>query len=245
MSFRPLPVLTLLTIPMLAALIWLGVWQIQRAQWKAGLIADYEKMSASTPEPLDEVLCSAKSSADGMIGRPVAGADVRSDMLSKALPGFIRMFGQNAAGDSGWLLLAAAPAPQCLGEPVLIEAGFETLNHVQTIYAEQPHAPARYLVEPWPHRNMFAPANAPDVNDWHWFDGPAIAAHLGAPALNDEIYLSVVAGLPDELTSVPPSRHIGYAVTWFGMAIALLVIYGIFHVRAGRLAFGKRDSEST
>jgi surfeit locus 1 family protein len=58
--------------------------------------------------------------------------------------------------------------------------------------------------------------------------------------LNNRFYLRAFNGqLPDKLTRTPPVTHYGYAVTWFGMAIAFLVIYAAFHARAGRLRFGK------
>ena len=39
MYFRPYPILTIIAVPALAALVALGVWQSQRAGWKAGEIA--------------------------------------------------------------------------------------------------------------------------------------------------------------------------------------------------------------
>ncbi len=101
MTFRPLPVLTLVAMPILAALIWLGVWQVQRAQWKAGLIADYETMAAAPPKPLDEALCPAKSDPARAIGQPIAANEVRAEMLPNAAPGYIRMFGENTRGSPG------------------------------------------------------------------------------------------------------------------------------------------------
>ena len=36
---------------------------------------------------------------------------------------------------------------------------------------------------------------------------------------------------------LPPERHVGYAITWWGLAAGLVVIYALLHVRRGRLSF--------
>jgi surfeit locus 1 family protein len=227
MMFRPLPILTLVTIPVLAALIALGVWQLDRAQWKAGLIADFERTSAAPPEKFDAALCSA-SNAEGKVVEPPAAA-------GKSL----RMFGHDAAGDSGWRGFQAVRL-SC-GKTVLAETAFEQL----TMGAEQgppamPVAATRYLVEAWPGKQWMAAENTPASNEWHWFDAPAMAQAVGASDLDARYVVTPLAGMPDHLTRTPPSGHIGYAVTWFGIAIGLIVIYALFHARAGRLRFRKQ-----
>lgn len=44
------------------------------------------------------------------------------------------------------------------------------------------------------------------------------------------------AALADPL---PPARHLGYALTWWGMAGALFIMYFVYHASVGRLSFGK------
>jgi surfeit locus 1 family protein len=96
----------------------------------------------------------------------------------------------------------------------------------------------RYVVTQWPTKGAMEAANAPKTNDWHWFDVQRMAYALDTPKLNDRYYLAPFSGqLPDALARVPAAQHYGYAITWFGMAAALLVIYAAFHARAGRLRF--------
>jgi surfeit locus 1 family protein len=45
--------------------------------------------------------------------------------------------------------------------------------------------------------------------------------------------------LDDEL---PPQRHFGYAITWWGLAIALIGVYLAFHHQKGRLRFRKEGN---
>ncbi len=51
---RNLLVPTLMTLAGLAVLVSLGVWQLQRKQWKDGLIADIQRGLSETPAPLDD-----------------------------------------------------------------------------------------------------------------------------------------------------------------------------------------------
>ena len=34
------------------------------------------------------------------------------------------------------------------------------------------------------------------------------------------------------------NAHLSYAMTWYGIALALVGVYGAFHYQAGRLGFG-------
>jgi cytochrome oxidase assembly protein ShyY1 len=43
------------------------------------------------------------------------------------------------------------------------------------------------------------------------------------------------------VTEFGPDKHIGYAVQWFGMAIALLVIYVVLGIRQGMPAASKTE----
>ncbi|HEX5006872.1 MAG TPA: SURF1 family protein [Hyphomonadaceae bacterium] len=248
MYFRPFPVLTLLAIPAVAALLWLGAWQAGRAQWKAGLIEDYERAAASAPQSVDQAVCAFANGAPQPedLYRPIDGPDVVGHLEGWPPAGkAIRMFGQDAAGNPGWRHFVLAAPPSCLAEQgsLLVEGPFEPFIPGQpAVTVTSGPAPARFIVAEWPGRPMFAAANSPETNDWHWFDRAGMEQALGVPKINGAFYLSVMPeAMPVHLTRTPPATHIGYSVTWYGMAIALVVIYAIFHARAGRLRFGNRD----
>lgn len=227
MHFRPYPILTLIAVPALAVLLWLGVWQSQRAGWKAGEIARFEAATRAAPMSPEAALCVADP-APGSVVSPPAGE-------GRAL----RVFGHDAAGAAGWRLFQAAKL-SC--GAVLVETGFEPLAIGGPGGVGLPKAavaPERFLVEAWPAKPLMAAANGPERNEWHWFDAPLMGASLEASPLNTGWILTPLAGMPDFLTRTPPETHIGYAVTWFGMAAAFAVIYAVFHARAGRLRFRK------
>ncbi len=231
MYFRPYPLLTLFAIPMLAALIALGVWQSQRAGWKWDLVASLDQQLAAPPQTIEQA-CQAGLAA-GQIVVPLTGQGPE-----------LRIFGQRADGAPGWKRFQAG---EICGRQILIQTGFEALQiggpggRLPT----PPPAPAdRFIIQPWPEKPFMSGENSPEPNEWYWFDAPAFATALGQPAL-DAVHIAVpLDGKPDFLVRTPPETHIGYAVTWFGMAIAFVVIYGLFHMRAGRLRFGKAPDQT-
>jgi surfeit locus 1 family protein len=126
---------------------------------------------------------------------------------------------------------------------VLVESGFDALaiggpGGVSPKPAGPEIKPERFIVTPWPEKPFMAAANAPERNEWSWFEAAAMATALGQPGLDTRFIIVPLEGMPDYVIRTPPETHIGYAVTWFGMAIAFAVIYGLMHARAGRLRFG-------
>lgn len=227
MHFRPYPVLTIIAIPALVALLWLGVWQVNQSRAKAGLIESFQLASAATPLDPNAALCGSTSALRKVIAPPVV------ELGAKA----IRVWGHNAAGDAGWRRFQLFVL-RCGGAGVLAETGFEPEVLAAPGVPNEAVA-TRFMVEAWPGKPWMAAGNAPDRNEWHWFDALMMGAALDASPLDARYVLTPVTGVPDYLTRTTPEGHIGYAVTWFGMAIAFLLIYGVFHARAGRLRFGK------
>ena len=39
------------------------------------------------------------------------------------------------------------------------------------------------------------------------------------------------------LDNLPPARHLGYALTWFGLALGMIGVYIALHIARGRLRF--------
>ncbi len=233
MYFRPLPVLTIIAIPALVALVWLGVWQSQRAGWKADQIAAFQTHMQAAPLTQQEA-CAAGLSSGQIIAPPSAEGAT------------LRVFGHQADGAPGWKHYQAA---EICGAPVLVETGFDALAiggpGAAIPGAVRTTSPDRFIVAPWPEQPLMAAPNAPARNEWSWFDAPAIVKALGLPTLDIRYVLTPLEGMPDYLVRTPPETHVGYAVTWFGMAIAFAVIYGLMHMRAGRLRFGKSPSIGT
>ena len=91
----------------------------------------------------------------------------------------------------------------------------------------------------------FTPDHKPDSLEFYSFDPVDMEEVLGLAdgSLWKQGWLvSDFGALPARLEQTPPARHFGYAITWFGMSLALLAVYGVFHYTQGRLGFtGRKD----
>ncbi len=85
-------------------------------------------------------------------------------------------------------------------------------------------------------RNMFTPGDTPQLRIWYTREPASIAATLGlAGAAPFTIALEAPAspgpnGYPRLVPVAPefPNNHFTYALTWFSLAAALLVVFGLF-----------------
>lgn len=229
MTFRPLPVLTLVTLPALALLLWLGAWQWGRMGEKAEAMAAWESREISASVSIEDAFCG--------VGRDVTDAQVLP--LGAPTGQVIRFQGRSLAGDPGWRLMRAVALPDCHQETpaglILVQTGFETVS------GEQLAAPERLRVSPPPTAGLFSARNDVANRQFFRFDAEQIAQALAAGPVHGELWLVAAGdGLPPELASVPPGQHLGYALTWWGMALALMAVYAVLHVQQGRLRFTRR-----
>ena len=201
MHFRPFPVLTIIAIPALAALISLGVWQLQRAQWKAGLIEQFERASNAPPLP---------SSLLSVAMARLRGGSCRLAMwtgISDAYPS-IRMFGQSATGQPGWRLFSSVSAPACAGDGVLLaELGFEPMPQDYL----PPEAPGRKDKLPPFHmaraRNVCARQRCRRPMTGTGSMRPRSRKRSEMPKINDRFYLAIMPeSLPVHLIPHAPSN---------------------------------------
>jgi surfeit locus 1 family protein len=88
-------------------------------------------------------------------------------------------------------------------------------------------------------RGFFDVDNKPDENRWYWWDVVAMTNQFAATHLNPNYaVVHLVPGAPgteglvvEEVKANLRNNHLGYAITWFGLAAALLVMTAIFLYR--------------
>ena len=84
-----------------------------------------------------------------------------------------------------------------------------------------------------PHHHWMQPVNRPDHGEWYGYDLSAMAAAAKVPELMPFVLEVDAAPNPSAYpiggqTRVNlPNNHLGYAITWYGLALALAVIYGV------------------
>jgi surfeit locus 1 family protein len=213
-------VLTVASLIAFAILVTLGVWQLQRLQWKEALVAEVEAAAKAPPLPLAEALA---------LNSP-AWRRAMVDCPGLATAPFVELRAIFDAGQGpkpGVRLISPCPRPN---GAILVDRGFVDAE----ISARPPEAPSSEIVRV---TGVLVPAEKPGgftpaTEGRYWFarDLPAMARALGAanPApffLSAETPSGFNAAKP-----IPPkpqlsNRHLGYVLTWFGLAAALACVY--------------------
>jgi surfeit locus 1 family protein len=227
-SFRRLLLPLLVALPLLAVLLGLGTWQAQRLTWKAGILAriDAAEAGPATPLPAAPLPFSRVEAAgrfdhgrEALVGLEVRGATLGARLVTP-------------------LLREGAP-------PVLVDRGWVPLESRQPI--DRPDGPLRVTawVRPPERAGMFSAADDTAARRFYTFDPAAIAGVLGLPqALPFALVaLGEGSGLPasDRRMPRPSNNHLGYAITWYGLAVALTGVFLVWARR--RLKDGMQDAQ--
>jgi surfeit locus 1 family protein len=227
-GFHPRLVPTLFTIPALIILVGLGSWQVQRLHWKEGLIAQRDRMVAAPPIAPPQTLEAEQNQFRHVADDGVLLND-KEIFLAAASEG----------GGSGYQVLTPLQEPD--GRIIFVNRGFIPLELKDPAKraAGEPSGPVHIAgllrVPPAEKPTFFLPNNRPDLDLWFWVDLPAMtkAAGVGdaAPFYIDADKTPNPGGWPQGgVTNLElPNDHLQYAITWFSLAIALVVIYVLYH----------------
>ena len=79
---------------------------------------------------------------------------------------------------------------------------------------------------------------ASEINE-HLGLGPRAISSFYADAVRTSEVLTLPIGAKTKLNL--RNAHLGHAITWYGIALALLGVYFVFHYQAGRVKFGRQS----
>lgn len=226
--FKPLLWMTLFCAASLVVLVWLGHWQWRRYETKAQAARE-----------------------------PVATMTIES---YQPLPGGIQfVYGvRTDTREQGWRVFA----PVQFGETVVfVDADF--IGRLEAPNADEVRVPAALRlgapiqgasIRPEAAGSFFVPPPRPLQRLWFAIDLDAMGRNAGLEQVADYYIASAYVGADGRATAnpfarapgvdpLPPERHLGYSVTWYGLALVLMAIYFAYHVSVGRLGFGARPRE--
>jgi surfeit locus 1 family protein len=218
--FRPLLVMTACTLVALVILILLGDWQWARYQQKrAARTTPAATMTLSRFTPLPGRIQIVYGVSDAGPAWRIF-APVEHDGLTTFL-------------DTGAIGGVRAPDWRAVAEPFtgadMAVKGLKVTPRPPSWAAARPD-PGAHL---WFAIDLSAMGRAANVqNVTPYYIALPYVGPTGALAPNP-------FADPRAADSLPPERHLGYALTWWGLAVGLIGVYGAFHVRAGRLGFGR------
>ena len=202
---------------MLGLTIGLGVWQLQRLAWKTELLAKIDRAEAAPPVPLsDHPRPFEKVAVHGRWRddlRAFYGSEVRSGATGATL---------------GAQLITPLERPD--GLPVLIDRGW--VPDGATVQSEPGEVTVVGYVRPPETPSWLSPATDLAAKRFWSLDPAAIASTLGIGKVAPftVVALGRGAGLPETAAALPrpPNDHLGYAITWFGLAASLVVVFAVY-----------------
>ena len=215
------------TLIMLIMLVGLGTWQLYRLHWKERILRQIAVAEAAPPVPLTSNPAPyTKVSATGRFrfDRSVQfGAEVR-DTSSGPTMGVYQIVPLERDGartvlvDRGWI-------PQNPGAILNDPGGIVSV----TGYVRQGET-----------QHWFSPADDEATRQFYTLNPATIGAAVGVagPAPFTLIVLAPATAAsypaPAQHLPRPPNNHLSYVITWYGLAVALVVIFGVWVRKALR-----------
>jgi surfeit locus 1 family protein len=215
-----------------AALVSLGVWQLDRKAWKEGLIATVGQRLSAPPAALPAASAWPRLTAaqDEFTRVAVTGEFLHDREATVYTTGSSMRAGP--AGPGYWIF---TPLRVTGDHVVMVNRGFvpDGKQDPATRLAGEVAGPVNLVgVLRWAEPpSLFTPAADPARNIWFSRDSGAIAAAKGISAAPFYVELESPeppGGLPrtGRLQAVLPNNHLGYALTWLGLAAVLAGVYG-------------------
>jgi surfeit locus 1 family protein len=189
-------------------LVSLGVWQIHRLHWKEGLLAQIDAAEKAPPIPLTGVTppLFARVIAKGTLVAPpyaLYGAEVRDGRLGAQLIEKLERPGQ---------------------APLLVVLGWVSTDHATPQPRTGPAEVTGYVRLP-EHPNWLSAADDVEGRRFYTLNPATIGPALGAPDAAPFTLVALGPAPAAEALPRPVNNHLNYALTWFGLAAALLAVF--------------------
>ena len=218
---RTLLVPALSTVVMLALLLTLGFWQLQRRDWKQDLLAQIDAAERApavpmpiSPDPFAKVRLQGRLRTDL---HALYGAEVRGDVLGAQL---------------------IMPLEREAAVPVLVDLGWVPNDDMSRL--RLPVGGVDGFVRPAEHAGLFSGTDSPAKRLFYTLDPGPIGASLGLERVAPFTLVAIgdvprgVFPEPAHALPRPPDNHLQYALTWFGFAVTLSVIFVLYARKALR-----------
>ena len=246
-KLRPIFWPTAMMLPIVVFALGLSAWQMERRDWKLGILDRIAQNQAAPAMPFDELI------KGDPLRREYGRVRIAGTLLNDKE---YYLAARSLKDDVG--LQVVTPLKTDDGTIVLFDRGFvpSEKKDPKTRAAGQPSGRVELigLVRRSQVKRQFAPDNAPDRNIWFYVDVPRMRQMAGAkpdPVL-DTFFLEADAtpnpgGLPigGQTRLDIPNDHLQYAITWFLIAMAGIGVYLAYHWENGRLTVNGRTKVKT
>jgi surfeit locus 1 family protein len=219
----------------LAILLGLGFWQLERLSWKESLIARVEERTTAPAVPLAPEGDWPKINANNDEYRRVTVSGRFHHDKEAHIYTVVSEKRGRYAGPGFWVM---TPLELSSGAFVIVNRGFVPLDRKDAGTRKEGQLSGAVsltgLLRMPEESNLFAPANDPSKDAWYRRDAVEIAKARAlkrtAPFTIDADSTPNPGGLPQggDTRVVFTNNHLQYAVTWFGIALALVGVFGVF-----------------
>lgn len=206
---------------MLMVLLGLGTWQVQRLRWKLDVLAQIARAEAAPAVPLPmEPDPFAKVEVSGHLRSDLAatyGADVRDTPSGPLLGTFLIL-----------------PLERSDGDPILVEVGWVPDKRAHPLAGIGGDATLQGYIHPGDKPGWFSATDNPTTRQFYTLDPEAIGRSLGLQQVAPFILIALGPTPPEHYPDPakhlprPPNNHLSYAITWYGLAVALVVIFALW-----------------
>jgi surfeit locus 1 family protein len=227
-----------LVVAAFAVLVSLGTWQMQRLQWKEALIAAIAERRSAPPVPLQEIEAMAAAGED---------IDYRTVRVSGIYDhGRERHFFATHEGRTGFYVFT--PLMLADGRALFVNRGFVPFEKKDASTRPEGQVAGSVAIDGLARAKLsekpssLVPDNDVAKNIFYWKDLDAMASSAGiAPDRVVPFFVDADASAnPGDLPIggvtqfALPNNHLQYALTWYGLAAALVVVSGFYVYRLKR-----------
>jgi surfeit locus 1 family protein len=203
----------------IVVLFWLAFWQLDRLEWKLGIIGDINARAAADPVPLPTV---PNPDADNYLTVIMQGAATGEE---------IRFLDSGTAAGTGHHIISAFVTAD--GRRVMLDQGLLPLYEDEGVALTAEVTVQGNLI--WPDDIS---RQAPIEDEWYARDVPAMAQALGTEPLLVVLYAA--SQYDERLTPLAvdtrniKNDHLEYAITWFLLAVVWFSMTGFYVMRSMR-----------
>jgi surfeit locus 1 family protein len=226
---------TILVVVALVLLAGLGTWQLFRMEETDELILSVARRLEAPSQPMPATI-------DEPLGWEYRRVRAEGRFLHDRE---LRLVARTNAGRPGIHILTPLERtdPEGVGTYVLVDRGWVPADRADPASRPEtlPLGPVQvegYLKAP-SRRGWFQPDNRPGANEWYWTDLAAMGNAAGIVRVAPVI-LVAAGGSQEALPLEAPlsvdiaNDHLGYAATWYTLALALVAIYLVYGLARGR-----------